>query len=93
MDAASGLVHTLVTTAANCHDVTQAHALLHGEEKDAYGEAGYQGVEKREENRDTPVNWHTAMRPGKRRQLDTGTRPGDVWGVVRPEGREWPEMA
>ncbi len=32
-DAASGLVHTLVTTAANVHDVNQAHALLHGEEQ------------------------------------------------------------
>ncbi|SUA53177.1 Transposase DDE domain [Oligella urethralis] len=34
VDAASGLVHTLVTTPANTHDVTQAHALLHGEEQD-----------------------------------------------------------
>ncbi len=30
-DAESGLVHTVVGTAANVNDVTQAHALLHGE--------------------------------------------------------------
>ncbi len=32
VDAESGVVHTLVTTSANVSDVTQAHALLHGEE-------------------------------------------------------------
>ena len=32
VDAESGLVHTMVGTAANVADVTQAHDLLHGEE-------------------------------------------------------------
>jgi IS5 family transposase len=68
-DAQSGLVHTLVTTAANTHDVTQAHALLHGKERIAFGDAGYQGVEKREENRTPDVKWHVAMRSGKRKAL------------------------
>lgn len=78
VDAKSGLVHTLVTTAANCHDVTQAHALLHGEESVAYGDAGYQGVEKREESQDSDVTWRTAKRPGKRKQFDTTTRIGKL---------------
>lgn len=78
VDAESGLVHTLVTTAANSHDVTQAHALLHGEEQVAYGDAGYLGVEKRTENRDSSVTWRVAMRLGKRRQLDTRTRLGKL---------------
>jgi IS5 family transposase len=47
VDAETGIVHTLVTTSANINDVTQAHALLHGEERLAFGDAGYQGVEKR----------------------------------------------
>jgi IS5 family transposase len=55
VDAESVLVHTLVTTAANTNDVTQAHALLQGEE--------------REENQTPDVKWHVAMRPGKRRSL------------------------
>ena len=46
VDANSGLVDTLVGTAANVHDVTQAQALLHGDENDVCGDAGYQGVEK-----------------------------------------------
>ena len=45
-DAASGLVHTLVTTAANVHDVNQAHALLHGEEQQVYGGPGYLRADK-----------------------------------------------
>ena len=55
VDAASGLVHTLVATPANVHDVTQAYALLHGQEREAFTDAGYQGVEKREENQGKTV--------------------------------------
>ena len=53
----------------NVHDVTQAHALLHGDERDAFGDAGFQGVEKREENLGKTVRWHVALRPGKRKLL------------------------
>ena len=42
--------HTVVATAANVNDVTQAHALLHGEETHAFGDAGYTGVTRRKEN-------------------------------------------
>jgi IS5 family transposase len=69
-DADSGLVHTVIGTAANVSDVTQATALLHGEETDVFADAGYQGVAKREEAKDLLVNWHVALRPGKRRALD-----------------------
>ena len=63
-----GLVHTVIGTAANVNDVTQGNALLHGDETDAYGDAGYQGIAKRDAAGIT--NWHVAMRPGKRRALD-----------------------
>ena len=68
-DAQTGLVHTLIGTAANVHDVTQAQALLHGDETDVFGDAGYQGVEKREENLGLPMTWHIAIRPPKRKTL------------------------
>ena len=48
-DEASGLVHSVEGTAANVSDLSQAHALLHGEEKRAGADAGYTGVEKRPE--------------------------------------------
>jgi len=69
VDLDSGLVHTVVGTAAHVADVTQAHALLHGQETAVLGDAGYQGVAKRAENQDTPVTWHVALRPGVRRAL------------------------
>src|SRR5690625_14900 len=67
-----GLVHTVIGTPANVNDVTQAHALLHGEEEMVLGDAGYQGVDKRPENQDRNLRWHIAMRPGKRRLLGDG---------------------
>ena len=78
VDADSGLVHTVIGTAANVSDVTQACALLHGEETDVFGDAGYIGVEKREEAQQLDVNWHVAMRPGKRETLDLETRSGKL---------------
>lgn len=33
---------------------------------DVFADAGYQGVGKRDETQDIEVNWHVAMRPGKR---------------------------
>ena len=70
VDAESGLVHAVIGTAANVHDVTQAAALLHGEEEVVFADAGYRGIDKREEAAELNVTWHIAMRPGKRRELD-----------------------
>ena len=75
VDAHSGLVHTVIGTAGNVSDVTQAQALLHGAEEVAFGDAGYQGVEKREESQEATVVWHVAMKPSKRKLLD-GTELG-----------------
>ena len=70
VDAETGLAHSLATTAANVSDVATAHAVLHGGEETVHGDAGYQGVGRRDENRGRDVGWETAMKPGKRRQLD-----------------------
>jgi IS5 family transposase len=68
VDAESGLVHSLIGTPANVSDITQAGALLRGDEQFAFGDAGYRGVGKRDEARGP--RWHVAMQPGKRRKLD-----------------------
>lgn len=68
-DAELGLVHSLTTTAANVHDITEAVNLLHGDEKAVWGDAGYQGIDKRDEHQDRDLDWHVSMRPGKRQQL------------------------
>ena len=69
VDAKSGLTHTLVTTAANEHDLNQMKNLLHGDEEFISGDAGYQGAEKREELKEKDVEWLIAARPGKVRAL------------------------
>jgi transposase, IS5 family len=80
VDAESGLVHTVIGTAANVHDINAAEGLLHGKETDVYADAGYQGIEKRcQEN---PVRWHVAMRPGKRRQLDLSDRLDAIFDQI-----------
>ena len=77
VDAETGLAHSLETTAANAADVSTAHAVLHGGEETVWGDAGYQGVGGREENKDRDVDWETAMKPGRRRQLD-GSGPEEA---------------
>lgn len=62
-------MHTVIGTAGNVADVTQAHALLHGDEIAALGDAGYQGVEKRPENIGKAVMWHVAMKRSLRKAL------------------------
>ena len=70
VDSDSGVVHSMTTTPANVHDVTEAYRLLHGKESQVWGDAGYVGVQKREENLGLAVEWQIAMRPGQRRKLD-----------------------
>ena len=76
VDADSGLVHTVRGTSGNVNDVIEANSLLHGQETDAFGDAGYQGVDKRADAHKN-VRWHVAMRPGLRRALDKD-RPVDA---------------
>lgn len=49
VDAGSGLVHTIAVTAANEHDITQAHKLLREDDDVVYGDSGYIGIQKRAE--------------------------------------------
>jgi IS5 family transposase len=68
VDADSGLVHTVRGTSGHVGDVTEGNSLLHGEEVDAFGDAGYQGIDKRPDAKDR-VTWHIAMKPGQRKKL------------------------
>ncbi len=76
-DADSGLVHTVRGTSGNVHDVTEGNSLLHGQESDVYGDAGYQGANKRADAK-ADVTWHVAMRPGKRKALNKD----EPWGAL-----------
>ena len=76
VDEDSGLVHTVIGTAANVNDDSQGNGLLHGEETVVFADAGYQGAVKRPEAKG--VDWHVAMRPGKRRVLNKNS----PWGSL-----------
>jgi IS5 family transposase len=68
VDEESGLVHTVITTAANVSDISQASALLHGQEEEVVADAGYVGVEKREDMKvalamnGQEIKWRVARR-------------------------------
>lgn len=69
VDDALGIIHSIETTAANAHDITQTTQLLNGEEYRVWGDAGYQGIEKRDETKHLDVDWFISARPGKRKAL------------------------
>ena len=74
VDADSGLVHTVRGTSANVSDVVEANSLLHGKEIDGYGDAGYQGADKRPDmptpEPERKFQWHIAMKRSQRKALD-----------------------
>ena len=70
VDDESGLVHSVVGTAANVADVTQVDKLLHGDENMVGADAGYTGVEKRTEHEGREVIWQIAARRSTYKKLD-----------------------
>jgi len=62
VDVASGVVHTVVGTAANEADINQMAAVLHGREEAVFADAGYTGAAKRPEHQDREVSWNIAIK-------------------------------
>ena len=63
VDADSGLVHTVTTTAANEADVEQVQDLLHGKEQVVHADAGYAGAQTRVERKG--LSWQIAAKRGR----------------------------
>ncbi len=61
-DSKSGLVHTLETSTASVHDSQKAEALLHGEEKELYGDKAYADETRREQYRSKGVKWRVCLK-------------------------------
>ena len=53
--AGSGYIHSHTTTAANAHDITEAHNLIREDDDFVGGDSGYIGLEKREEITGNPT--------------------------------------
>jgi IS5 family transposase len=73
-DRDSKLVHTVVVTAANVADVTKTAELLHGQETQVHADAGYTGVEKREEITalSQTIDWQIAGKRGQIKKMEEG---------------------
>ena len=71
VDGDSGLVHTVVTTAANASDVSQVEHLLHGNETRVHGDAGYIGAEMRVAAK-RKHEWHIAEKRGRLKAMEEG---------------------
>lgn len=73
VDAGSGYIHSLTATAANEHDITQAHELLREDDEVMYGDSAYLGMKKREEIQSDPhksqMEYRVNRRPGKIKEL------------------------
>ena len=69
VDAGTGYVHSVTATAANVHDLDEAHHLVRDDDEVAYADAGYQGAEKRPTIKDdehrSKIEWRIAARKGK----------------------------
>ena len=78
VDLNSGLVHTVVVTAANVADVTQAGACLHGKEEVVFADAGFEGLEKREEMAEVRADLQVSKRRSSVEKL-----PEEVRAIVQ----------
>lgn len=87
VDAGSGYTHTVTATSANEHDITQASQLIRDDDEVVYGDAGYQGLEKREEIRTDPVKSKIACRINERIGKVTGVPEGVARDVARERER------
>jgi len=82
-DRDSKLVHTVVVTAANVADIAKTAELLHGEETQVHGDAGYTGVEKRPEivALARPIDWQIACKRGLIKALAEGAQKEAIKAV------------
>jgi len=80
VDADSGLVHTVTTTAANEADVEQVADLLHGKEEQVWADSGYRGAQTRVSKAE--LQWHIAARPSDMAKMAEG------WAKTRAKKQE-----
>jgi IS5 family transposase len=62
----NGIVHSLSTTAANVHDSTQMHKLLHGAEREVLGDQAYWNEMHRQAALSKGIRYRINRRPGRK---------------------------
>ena len=69
-----GIVHSLTTTAANVHDSTQMAKLLHGEEREVFGDQAYWNESHRHSARALGIRYRINRRASRQRPLSEHER-------------------
>ena len=69
VDKATGIIHTVITTPANVHDVTKADELRRPDDWNVIGNSGYLGMEKRDSADSERVTYTAAKRYSPRKKL------------------------
>jgi IS5 family transposase len=96
VDKKNGMLHSVETTAANEHDITRAAELLHGDEEEVYGDAGYIGLDLREEMEDNvELKYQINLRRSMVQRLPEGAYKEQVKAEERAKSHvrarvEWP---
>jgi IS5 family transposase len=62
VEATSGLVHSVASTAANAHELNTAADRLHGDERFIYGDAGGIGIVKRDDFQNCQAEFRIAVK-------------------------------
>jgi IS5 family transposase len=71
VDDTLGLIHSIDTKAANVHDIMPVGNLFQGDEERVFGDAGYLGIQKRDEHKDCKnVSWFIAKPTGTLKTMD-----------------------
>ena len=68
VDEETGMVHTNEITPANVSDVEMGAKLLHGEEKEVFGDSGYLGIQTKD-GAPQNVEYRITARPGQTRRI------------------------
>ncbi len=82
-----GIVHTLVTTAANASDIGQMHRLLHGREREVYGDQAYWSEAHRQAAQARGIRYRVNRRPNHSHALSRTERAiNRVRSAIRARG-------
>ena len=78
VDTSSRVVHSIVCTTASVHDSKEMKELLHGDEKEIYGDKAYVSAERKHKYEARGVRWNVARkgvpnRPLSKKKIRSGT--------------------
>jgi len=85
VDTDSGLVHTVVTTAANEADIEVVDELLHGKEQVVHADAGYTGADKRIVRK--TLTWKIAAKRGRLKAMPEGKEKDRLQAIETAKAR------